>query len=59
MFPNLADRLEESNNGRGLNENLLSEIKVHLLVLEIILEIFPGYVKCFLVVKPLFAFDVI
>jgi hypothetical protein len=31
MFPILAARPEESNNGTGLNESLLSEIKVHLL----------------------------
>jgi hypothetical protein len=31
MFPILAARLEESNNGTGLNESLISEIQVHLL----------------------------
>jgi hypothetical protein len=34
MFPILAARLEESNNGTGLNESLLSDIKVHLLCLK-------------------------
>jgi hypothetical protein len=34
IFPILAVRLEESNNGTGLNEGLLSEIKVHLLGLK-------------------------
>jgi hypothetical protein len=29
MFPILAARLEESNTGTGLNESLISEIKVH------------------------------
>jgi hypothetical protein len=34
MFPVLAARLEESNNGIGLNKSMLSEIKVHLLCLK-------------------------
>jgi hypothetical protein len=30
----LAARLEESNNGTGLNKSLISQIKVHLLCLK-------------------------
>jgi hypothetical protein len=34
MYPILAARLEESNNGTSLNESLRSEIKVNLLCLK-------------------------
>jgi hypothetical protein len=34
MFPILAARLEDINNGTGLNESLISEIKVHSLCLK-------------------------
>jgi hypothetical protein len=34
MLPILDARLEESNNGTGLNERSISEVKVHLLCLK-------------------------
>jgi hypothetical protein len=44
MFPILAARPEESNNGTGLNESLLSEIKVYLLCLkEELSRYFPDF----------------
>jgi hypothetical protein len=59
MFPILAARLEESNSGTGLNESLLSEIKVHLLCLkEELSRYFPEKSnKLFPLVKSLFTFD--
>jgi hypothetical protein len=59
MFPILAARLEESNNGTGLNESLLSEIIVHLLCLK---EELSRYFldisnKLFPLVKSPFTFD--
>jgi hypothetical protein len=59
MFPILAARLEESNNGTGLNESLLSEIKVHLLCLkEELSRYFPDIPnKLFPLVKSPFTFD--
>lgn len=41
MFPILADRLGKSDNGTGLIESLLSEIKVHLLSLKALSKYFP------------------
>jgi hypothetical protein len=59
MFPVLAARLEESNNGTGLNESILSEIKVHLLCLkEELSRYFPDISnKLFPLGKSSFAFD--
>jgi hypothetical protein len=59
MFPILAACLEESNNGTGLNESLISEIKVHLLCLkEELSRYFPDISnKLFPLVKSPFIFD--
>jgi hypothetical protein len=59
MFPVLAAHLEESNNGTGLNERLISEIKVHLLCLKKELSrYFPDISnKLFPLVKSSFTFD--
>jgi hypothetical protein len=59
MFPVLAARLEESNNGTCLNESLISEIKVYLLCLK---EELSRYFldisnKLFPLVRSLFIFD--
>jgi hypothetical protein len=59
MFPVLAARLEESNNGTGLNESLISEIKVHSLCLKEELSRYFPYIsnKLFPLVKSPFTFD--
>jgi hypothetical protein len=59
MFPILAARLEESNNGTGLNESLLSKIKVYLLCLkEELSRYFPVISnKFFPLVNSPFTFD--
>jgi hypothetical protein len=59
MFPILAARLEQNNNGTGLNESLISEIKMHLLCLK---EEFSRYFpdisnKLFPLVKSPFDFE--
>jgi hypothetical protein len=58
MFPVLAAHHEQSNNGRGLNKSLLSEIKVHLLCLkEELSRYFPDFSnKLFPLVKSPFTF---
>jgi hypothetical protein len=49
MFPILAARFEESNNGTGLNESLISEIKVHFLCFkEELSRYFPDISNSFL-----------
>jgi hypothetical protein len=59
MFPVLAARPEENNNGTGWNESLLSEIKVHLICLkEELSRYFPDIsYKLFPLVKSPFTFD--
>jgi iron-sulfur cluster repair protein YtfE (RIC family) len=59
MFPVLAACLEKNNNVTGLNESLLSEIKVHLLCLKEELSRYFSDIsnKLFPLVKSPFTFD--